>query len=162
MLLAAALVIIVACTALPKPKRGLIRQETVIALILGVTLIVNLICTGPMYTLLTLMDGDGMISEASMASAIDANIQIAEEGMVLLKNEGGLPLSGGTKLNVFGWSSTNPVYSGTGAGSINDKFEKVSILDSLEKAGFELNKDISDFYVEFQDSRPGSQSSVTR
>lgn len=153
-LLVAALVIIVACKALPKPKRGLVRQETVIALILGVTLVVNLICTGPMYTLLTLMDGDGTISEESMASAIEANIQIAEEGMVLLKNEGGLPLNNGTKLNVFGWSSTNPVYSGTGAGSINDKFEKVSILDGLEKAGFVINKDISDFYVEFQDTRP--------
>ena len=48
-----------------------------------------------------------------------ATIQkVAEEGMVLLKNDGILPLSSDTKkLNVFGWDSTNPLFGGTGSGS---------------------------------------------
>ena len=154
-LIVVACIVIVACRALPKKKKKLIRKEALIASVLGIVIIVNMICIGPMSTLLSLVSGEGTISEESMDAAIEANVEIAEEGMVLLKNENGtLPLDSSTKLNVFGWSSTNPVYSGTGAGSINDNYDKVSILEGLEKAGFETNKEISDFYTEFQDSRP--------
>lgn len=54
---------------------------------------------------------------------------------------------------MFGWSSTNPVYGGTGSGSV-DESTCVSLLQGLEEAGFELNTTISDFYTEFLDERP--------
>lgn len=154
-LILAAILVVVLCRKLPKRKKRFIRLEALIASVLGVTVIVNMICVGPMSTLLNLVSGDGEISEESMDEAIEANLQIAEEGMVLLKNEDkALPLTSETKLNVFGWSSTNSVYSGTGAGSINDNYDKVSILEGLEQAGFETNDTISDFYTAFKDSRP--------
>ena len=150
-----ALIVIIACSKVEKRKKALICKEALIAMGLGITIVINLICTGPMRTLLNLVSGDGTISEDSMNNAINANVQMAEEGMVLLKNEDNtLPLKDTKKLNVFGWSSTNPVYSGTGAGSINDNYDKVSILEGLKKAGFEVNQEIADFYVNFKDTRP--------
>ena len=64
-----------------------------------------------------------------------ATIQkVAEEGMVLLKNDGILPLSSDTKkLNVFGWDSTNPLFGGTGSGS-SDSSTAIGILQSLKDA----------------------------
>ena len=109
-----ALIVIIACSKVEKRKKALICKEALIAMGLGITIVINLICTGPMRTLLNLVSGDGTISEDSMNNAINANVQMAEEGMVLLKNEDNtLPLKDTKKLNVFGWSSTNPVYSGT-------------------------------------------------
>lgn len=148
-------IVMIACRVFPKKKKRFIRKQALLALVLGIVIIANMVCTGPMSTLLNLVSGEGRISEDSMNEAIEASIEIAEEGMVLLKNDDdALPLDSGTKLNVFGWSSINPVYSGTGAGSLNNNYDKVSILESLEKAGFETNTVISDFYTKFRDSRP--------
>lgn len=65
--------------------------------------------------------------------------QISEEGMVLLENEDDLlPLESGTKINLLGYYAYNPVYSGSGSGSVSAS-DSVSILASLEEAGFEVN-----------------------
>ena len=58
------------------------------------------------------------------------------------------------KLNVFGWASTNPCYGGTGSGSLSDAYEKVTLLQGIENAGFELNTELSDFYVDYCAERP--------
>ena len=63
--------------------------------------------------------------------------EVTAEGIVLTKNEDGmLPMEAGN-LNVFGWASTNPVYGGTGSGTI-DVSTAVDILSGLESfdAGF--------------------------
>lgn len=81
--------------------------------------------------------------------------KIAEEGIVLLKNQdNALPLE--TKdLNVFGWSSTEQGFllSGIGSGSstISDD-KKVSLLDGLEKDGFNINQDLVKFYNDYDSS----------
>ena len=49
---------------------------------------------------------------------------------MLLENEGILPLAAGTKLNVFGWASTNPMLGGGGSGALNTAYESVSLLQS--------------------------------
>lgn len=36
------------------------------------------------------------------------------------------------KINVFGWASTNPIYGGTGSGTV-DASTAVGILEGLEK-----------------------------
>lgn len=44
---------------------------------------------------------------------MDVAVDIAREGVVLMKNDGGLlPLESGSSLNLFGWASTTPVYGG--------------------------------------------------
>lgn len=55
---------------------------------------------------------------------------------------------------MFGWSSTNPCYGGTGSGGLSDNYEEVTLLQGLENAGFETNKELSDFYVDYRADRP--------
>lgn len=81
--------------------------------------------------------------------------EIADEGIVLLENQDNLlPLEANSNINVFGWSSTNPVYGGTGSGALNDAYHIVSLLEGLANAGFKANTELSDFYTAYRDDRP--------
>ncbi|MDY3906096.1 MAG: glycoside hydrolase family 3 N-terminal domain-containing protein [Lawsonibacter sp.] len=147
--------IMVAVRKLPKAKKFLFRGQTGMAMILAATLIVNLICTGPMFTMISLATGGGKISEETSAEASALVEKIAEEGIVLLQNDDAtLPLDSGSKLNVFGWGSANPVYGGTGSGSLNDAYPTVSLLEGLANAGISTNEELSKFYTDYQTGRP--------
>ncbi len=61
--------------------------------------------------------------------------QVAEEGMVLLENNGALPLSQGEKIAVFGINQIDFIYGGGGSGNFNSKNERVdyvSLYDALK------------------------------
>ena len=153
-LLIAAIVITVAVGKKEKKLRSLIRKESWIAAIAGIAIVVNMICFGPMNTLITLATGSGQVTEQTTAEASEAALHIAEEGFVLLQNEENLlPLTGTTKLNLFGWASTNPVYGGAGSGGMNALFPVVSLIDGLKGAGFEVNQDLIDFYKGYAENR---------
>ncbi len=62
-------------------------------MVLSLVLIVNLICLGPMSAMITLAMGSGTVSDETTDEAIEAANQIAEEGAVLLENDGILPIS---------------------------------------------------------------------
>lgn len=65
--------------------------------------------------------------------------RIAEEGMVLMKNEGNaLPLSCGDKVNLLGYAAYYPFLSGTGTGIVSSK-DPVGVVQGLEDAGIEVN-----------------------
>ena len=88
-------------------------------MVLVIVVLANLICTGPMNTLLTSVAGKPVskIDAKTTEEATDLVSEIVEEGAVLLKNDDNvLPVTSG-KLNVFGWGSKNPCYGGTGSGS---------------------------------------------
>ena len=149
-----AIVAMIACMKLPKAKKYMIRCQAGLAILLALVITVNLICFGPMNTMISLATGSGSISEETGAEATDLVEDIADEGIVLLKNEGRtLPLTAGN-LNVFGWASTNPVYGGTGSGALNDAYHTVTLLEGLENAGFTLNTELSDFYTAYRADRP--------
>ena len=157
--LAVIFVVVVAVTIavmkLPTAKKKFVRSQSWIAMLLALVVIVNMICFGPMSSMISLATGNGTITEETSKAATELCEDIAGEGIVLLKNESGtLPLAEGTKLNVFGWSSTNPVYGGTGSGSLSDAYPTVSLLEGLENAGFKVNQDLVDFYKEFRATRP--------
>ena len=153
--LLAAIIVTVAVRKLAAPKKKFIRSQSWIAFLLVVVVIVNMICFGPMSSMISLATGNGTITEETSAAATDLFEQIAEEGIVLLQNnDNTLPMASGTKLNVFGWSSTNPVYGGTGSGSLSDAYPTVSLLEGLENAGFEVNQDLVNFYTNFRATRP--------
>lgn len=150
-----AIIATVACLKMKKPLRKLIRKEAWIAFLAAVVIIANVIVCGPMNTMVALATGSGSISEESIAESEELCTDIAEEGMVLLKNEGNaLPLESGKNINVFGWSSTNPLYGGTGSGSMSAEYETVTVLDSLRDAGFQVNEDLVNFYTEYSATRP--------
>lgn len=140
------IVIMVACRRMSRDKRFLIRGEAVIAMVLAVVVCVNMICFGPMATLIGLAMGNGTLSDETNEEAAEVAEEIMEDGIVLLKNESLLPLNETKKLNMFGWESINPAYGGAGSGGINDLYDIVSLNQGLENAGFSINQKLVDFY----------------
>ena len=72
----------------------------------------------------------------------------AAESMVLLRNEGALPLSGSEKVAMYGVSSIDFVAGGTGSGNVNKAYV-VNMKQGLENAGFKLDKDLMDYYESY-------------
>ncbi|MGM9538945.1 MAG: glycoside hydrolase family 3 C-terminal domain-containing protein [Candidatus Onthomonas sp.] len=68
--------------------------------------------------------------------------EIANQGMVLMRNEDStLPLdtsAGKVKINLLGYRAYNPIYTGSGSGSVNAE-NAIDIVTTLENAGFEVN-----------------------
>lgn len=153
--LAAIIAVFITCRKKIGAKKYLIRSQGIMAMVLALIITVNLICWGPMASLISLATGSGTITEETSNKATELCTEIAEEGIVLLKNDSSLlPLKADANLNVFGWASTNPCYGGTGSGSLSDAYETVSLLKGLEDAGFKLNNALSDFYKEYRADRP--------
>ena len=148
------IVIMIACRRMSREKRFLIRGEAAIAMVLAVVVCVNMICFGPMSTLIGLATGNGTLSDETNEEAAEVAEEIMEDGIVLLKNESLLPLNETKKLNIFGWESINPAYGGAGSGGINDLYDIVSLNQGLENAGFSINQELVDFYNNYGADNP--------
>ena len=148
------IVIMIACRRMSKDKRFLIRGEAAIAMVLAVAVCVNMICFGPMATLIGLATGNGTLSDETNEEAAGVAEEIMEDGIVLLKNESLLPLNETKKLNIFGWESINPAYGGAGSGGINDLYDIVSLNQGFENAGFSINQELVDFYNNYGADSP--------
>ncbi|RSU13780.1 hypothetical protein CBF27_02450 [Vagococcus acidifermentans] len=86
--------------------------------------------------------------------------QIAEEGIVLLKNEDqSLPVAD-KKVNVFGTSSFNFRYGGGGSGG-SDTSRAISLYDGLKEAGISYNPKLYEFYQEQPDVKDTTGESDT-
>ncbi len=153
--LIAALIVVAAAGKLKQPKRALVRAQAPIAILLAITLSVNGVILGVEYSVVNSVFAENVkVSDETMASGRAIADQIASEGIVLLKNDGkALPLSAGTKLNLFGWSCVRPLYGGTGSGD-SDTSNAVSLIDGLKHAGFEVNEELVKFYENFRTERP--------
>lgn len=55
---------------------------------------------------------------AAQANGQKVTEEICDQGQVLLKNDGVLPLSKGSKVTEFGYRSVKPIYGGVGSGAI--------------------------------------------
>ena len=80
--------------------------------------------------------------------------QAAADGMVLLKNEGVLPLKKGERVALFGGGSVKTIKGGTGSGDVNER-EVVSIYQGFADAGFELSNKVwlDNFAATYQKAR---------
>lgn len=148
------IVIMIECRRMSRDKRFLIRGEAAIAMVLAVAVCVNMICFGPMATLIGLATGNGTLSDETNEEAAGVAEEIMEDGIVLLKNESLLPLNETKKLNIFGWESINPAYGGAGSGGINDLYDIVSLNQGFENAGFSINQELIDFYNNYGTDSP--------
>ena len=141
----------------PKGKRHLVRWGASLAWVLALVTMVNMVCYGPLYTNLSVvLNGGGTVSDEAKAASNEVIKKVGEEGMVLVKNNGLLPLSSDVNsMNVFGWASTNPIYGGTGSGSA-DTSSVVSILQSLSDAGYKTNESLTKMYTDYRADRPAA------
>ena len=93
------------------------------------------------------MDSSTPEGQAAMAHGDAVSYEIAQEGIVLMKNEDqSLPLND-EKINVFGVSPHEMKFGGAGSGN-SDQSRKVGFFDSLDEKGIEYNKELSEFYKE--------------
>lgn len=153
--LVVAIVAMIVCRKMKKHTKYLVRSQAWVAIILALVTTVNLICFGPMSTIISLATGHGSISEETSAQAGALCETVADEGIVLLQDKDNiLPIQSTKNLNVFGWASTNPCYGGTGSGALSDAYPTVSLLQGLENAGYSLNNELSDFYTSYNAARP--------
>ena len=143
------IIVLIAAHWVKKGSKALTRGIAVIAFILVVAILANAVCLGPLRSnISTVLSG----SSVSLSDETVVIKKVGEEGFVLVKNNGILPLAAGN-LNVFGWGSTNPILGGTGSGS-SDGSSAVGILQSLSEAGFTTNADLTKLYTDYATERP--------
>lgn len=91
------------------------------------------------------------LDDAARKEGAELAVQVEQEGIVLAKNDGILPLSAKEKkVNVFGWAATHWVKSGDGSGRVT--YIKTDFLQALEESGVAVNEDILDRYEYFRSS----------
>lgn len=79
---------------------------------------------------------------------VDSVVRETEgEGLVLLKNEGGAPLSAGDSVSLFGTASVNVNASTQGTPLNTDKTEYPTLREALEQDGVKVNETLWNFYL---------------
>ena len=92
-------------------------------------------------------NGDPELQKTSYANGLSVAQKIEEEGAVLLKNDGALPLAGtNRKINLLGYASANPVYGGTGSGGSSYTANRTDFVKAFTDAGFEVNQNLVNLY----------------
>ncbi len=91
--------------------------------------------------------------QEALQAGLDLNLAIAEEGMILFKNEGSaLPIASGSKVTLLGYAAIDP---NAGAShnvvdaSAGAAIAQANIISSMEEAGFSLNNTVLDSYTQW-------------
>lgn len=136
-----------------RPKKALFVIMCILSvLVVAVTLVVGIVVS-PYFDLVTTFTTKPDMASTEVRQASQATSDITEEveaeGVTLLKNENdALPLSGVTKVNVFGSTAGNNFsYGGTGSGA-GDTSKNVTFYQGLEDAGLSANPNLEQFYEE--------------
>ena len=78
----------------------------------------------------------------SRAAAAETAKSIADEGEVLMKNDGTLPLAKQTKVTPFGCRYISPIYGGTGSGSTTVDADFYATAEKSLKSVFQVNETV--------------------
>ncbi len=121
-------------------------MKRIVSLILVFALLCSLACAEsyPRY-----YDSDFSSVAELKAAGLEKARQVEEEGIVLLKNENSvLPLTPGSRVSLFGVTSMDPVYGGTGSGAVETD-SAANFVRSFEDAGLVVaNTELMDWYAE--------------
>ena len=152
--LVAAIVVTVVVARMAEGRRKLARSLAWIAAVAVIAGSVSAMLLGPLNSVVTMATAERHeLSQETIDRTNQLAVDIESEGITLLQNsEDLLPMEPGN-VNVFGWASTNPIYGGTGSGSLSDAYETVTLLDSLEMAGFTTNEELTSFYTDYSTER---------
>ena len=102
--------------------------------------------------------GEANDQSAYIAYASKVGAQLADEGFVLLKNDGFLPTdTDGAMVTIAGRSSFSLARggSGSGAGSVNSSVKAYDLQSSLEAVGAEVNPVLKSFYGDSSVTKAG-------
>ena len=135
-------------------NRKLIHSQSWLVAFVAVVAALATMLLGPLSNLITKSTSKHELQPATVTAARNLAKDIQRESVTMLQNsDGTLPLKS-DKVNVFGWASTNPVYGGTGSGSMSADNPTTSLLDGISSAGLKTNKELSDFYTKYRADRP--------
>lgn len=139
-------------------KKRLVSVSAVFAVLLVLVLVINAVALYWGQALLLFFGTIGGTSSVGYTKAYTDNTElhqaltdfveaVVDEGSVLLKNDGALPLAEGTRVTLLGQGSVNWLSSGTGSSEIADSdFADLTLKKSLEDAGFLVNEDVWNYY----------------
>lgn len=91
-------------------------------------------------------------SDALESAAAELVHNITDEGFVLLKNNGALPMVAAKKVTLLGRGSVDSVYGGSGSGSASSE-GLIDLKKGLTEAGFEVNETVYNLlndYAEYE------------
>ena len=113
-----------------------------------------------------LMFGEANSQSDYIQHAIKVNAQLADEGFVLLKNDGFLPMTTqGAKVSLAGKASNDLLRGGTGsgAGSVHQNVRQYAydLESSLTEVGCEINPTLKSFYSNSSKSGSGRTNGNT-
>ena len=92
---------------------------------------------------------DGKTRVTASPEHIALSRRAAEEGMVLLKNRGGLlPLAPGARIALFGKGSFDYVKGGGGSGDVTCEYVR-NVYEGLKGEGMSLYEPLSDYYRDY-------------
>ena len=157
----------------------MIVSAVVLAILIAVNIVLTMVLPGLMDTMFGgersekigttgsnnyFVPDEGITDKASALAAGNAvNQEICEEGFILLKNDGVLPVktseTNKVKVSVYGKNSVNLAYGSSGSVGGNIKNPK-TLFESLEAANFEYNTVLKEFYEssESGEKRPSAPS----
>ncbi len=158
MIIAIAFIAMIAVMIIVRKKEKLIKRmirfQSFFAFLLITVVTLNVAAAETLYNTLNVVLSDkGTLDQGHIDNSKKVIEDVTNEGVVMTKNDNSFLPIAPQKINVFGWSSTNPVYGGTGSGTV-DATTAVGILKGLENAGFETNSELSDMYTEYRQDRP--------
>ena len=135
-------------------NRKMIHSQSWLVTFVAVVVALTTMLLGPLSNLITKSTSKHELQPATVTAARNLAKNIQRESITLLQNtDHALPLEE-QKVNVFGWASTNPVYGGTGSGSMSADNPTTSLLDGLHQSGLKTNTELSDFYRHYRADRP--------
>ena len=163
-----------------RKKKGVVIWGIVTVVLLGLFIAVNILAHGYYNPLLNrVMPGGGArpvyedgvepiypsdkSKEEVLSAARAFNVELGEEGFILLKNNGALPLrtpvsesdraAERPKISIFGKNSVNLAYGGGGS-SATATAGKIDLYTALGEAGYDCNPVLKSFYEDTKASGP--------
>jgi len=98
--------------------------------------------------------------EVSQRETENAEISqyIATQGMVLLENDGALPIAKGGPIALFGGGAVKTIKGGTGSGDVNQR-DYTTVWEGFEKAGYDV---VTTAYLEaYEEAYNAGQNGVS-
>ena len=126
------------------------NKSRVVALLLSAMMIVTMAAPASASTA-TYYTSDYASKAEAVQAGLDLNLRIAQEGMILLKNENNaLPLAKGSKVTMLGYAGYYPnagASANGGDASAGAAFAQATVVSSMTESGFELNPAVSETYA---------------